>query len=130
MSNKLRYMIATASIVAGFAIAATQLYGSGKGLTLLKPFIQPLASVTDDIQPADGFDVRANFTIVDDVLKKHFSGETKFNDYGTYYIDNERNKYVFILDKNDAVTERVEKELKSIFGDHVSFTKAKSFTRI
>jgi len=126
MTNGFRYVIATAAISAGVAIAAMQFFGSGNPFTLLKMSIQPLATVIDDAHPADEFDVQANDWIVSDVLKKHFPGDTKFDDYGTYYIDNERNKYVFIMDKSDAVTESVEKELKSIFGEHVSFTRSKN----
>ncbi len=79
---------------------------------------------------SDGFDVQANFHLVNELLEKHFPHASwyhgpSFENFGTMYIDNEANQYVFLLD--DMSTPKAQyfiRDTKAKFRPHVLIKQA------
>lgn len=100
-TKRLLYILPAGTIAIAIAIAAVAAFG------FYEPQIDPIAD----------FDIQRDAVIAGEIVKKHFTDES----YGTFYIDNEADKYVFIMDREDAAAQKLIQELKEAFGAHVEF---------
>lgn len=81
----------------------------------------------------DGFDVQRDFYRLEELIGKHFPDKRIYKsykgpsleEYGVFYIDNDKNQYVFLSDKDDAKALHFKRDLKAKLGGHIEIKDSK-----